>query len=82
MRQPKQGRCGIMRTSDVTRAVWRKSTRSNGAGGDCVEVAALGVDVGVRDSKAPHEGHLTLPPQAWTAFIAQARAGRYDQTRR
>jgi hypothetical protein len=24
---------------DLTRAVWRKSSRSNGNGGDCVEVA-------------------------------------------
>lgn len=48
---------------------WRKSTYSNGMGGDCVEVAtgAPGV-VPVRDSKAPARGMLTLPHTAWDAL--------------
>jgi hypothetical protein len=39
---------------DLSKAQWHKSTRSDGNGGQCVEVAAL-VDGGaaVRDSKNP-----------------------------
>ncbi|WP_084337161.1 DUF397 domain-containing protein [Actinomadura oligospora] len=41
--------------------LWRKSSHSeSGAGGTCVELANLGTSVGVRDSKAPRAGHLTL----------------------
>ena len=37
-----------------SRAVWRKSSRSNGSGGNCVEVASnLPGIVAVRDSKDP-----------------------------
>lgn len=68
-----------MRTPDVSRATWRKSTRSSGAGGDCVEVADLETSIGVRASKAPEAGHLTFSHGAWTDFMAQARAGRYDR---
>lgn len=68
-----------MRTPDVIRAAWRKSTRSNGAGGNCVEVAALGANIGVRDSKAPDAGHLALAPKVWAGFIAEAKTGHYDQ---
>ncbi|NKZ03027.1 DUF397 domain-containing protein [Actinomadura latina] len=67
-----------MQLSDVSHPVWRKSTRSNGAGGDCVEVADLAVGIGVRDSKAPEAGHLTYAPEAWVGFTAQVKAGRYD----
>ena len=41
---------------DLSRAMWRKSSRSAGNGGteDCVEVAALGNGrIAVRDSKQP-----------------------------
>ncbi|MEV5570395.1 DUF397 domain-containing protein [Spirillospora sp. NPDC052269] len=40
---------------------WRRSSYSeSGAGGSCIELADLGEAVGVRDSKAPDAGHLTL----------------------
>ncbi|NVI86475.1 DUF397 domain-containing protein, partial [Actinomadura sp. BRA 177] len=39
---------------------WRKSSRSGGQGGDCVEVAALTPAIAVRDSKNPTGPHLTL----------------------
>ncbi|GAA4128144.1 DUF397 domain-containing protein [Actinomadura keratinilytica] len=67
-----------MRFPDASRATWRKSSRSNGAGGNCVEVANLAAGIGVRDSKAPDSGHLIFSPQAWAAFLARARAGRHD----
>lgn len=48
-----------------TDAVWRKSSRSNGDGNVCVEVAFLAKGATVRDSKNPDGGALELSPQAW-----------------
>ncbi|MBO4210342.1 DUF397 domain-containing protein, partial [Micromonospora echinofusca] len=46
--------------TDLTGATWRKSTRSGGSGGNCVEVADnLPGVVGVRDSKDPTGPALT-----------------------
>ncbi len=40
---------------------WRKSTRSSGVNDeDCVELGRLVLGIGVRDSKNPDGGHLTL----------------------
>ena len=44
---------------------WRKSSRSNINGGECVEVARLPYAIGIRDSKNPHHGHLTITPNAF-----------------
>ena len=41
-----------MTTMNLSRAAWRKSTRS-GQNGNCVEVAAAGPAVAVRDSTDP-----------------------------
>jgi hypothetical protein len=61
---------------DLTGAVWRKSTRSNN-GGDCVEVADnLPGIVALRDSKDPSGPVLTFIPDAWLAFIEDAKHGR------
>ncbi|MGW0833608.1 DUF397 domain-containing protein [Streptomyces prunicolor] len=52
---------------------WRKSSYSNDSGGNCVEVANLAPTqalVAVRDSKLPHGPTLTLPPKAFTSFVA------------
>lgn len=64
--------------TDLTGAVWRKSTRSGDNGGDCVEVATnLSEVVAVRDSKDPTGPLLTFTAQAWTDFVAAAkREGR------
>ena len=62
---------------DLTRATWRKSTKSGSNGGTCVEVARnLPGIVAVRDSKDPHGPALTLTPAAWQAFTASIKAGR------
>ncbi|MEU8329334.1 DUF397 domain-containing protein [Micromonospora sp. NPDC048839] len=64
--------------TDLTGAIWRKSTRSGDNGGDCVEVATnLPRIVAVRDSKDATGPLLTFTMQAWTDFIAAAcREGR------
>lgn len=64
---------------DLTGAIWRKSHRSNGSGGNCVEVAKL-ADGGraVRDSKDPAGPVLTCTPTQWAAFIVDVRNGELD----
>ncbi|MFI0793150.1 DUF397 domain-containing protein [Micromonospora rubida] len=50
----------------------RKSSRSSGNGGACLEVADnLPGVVGVRDSKDPAGPALTFPPTAWRIFVAR-----------
>lgn len=59
---------------ELTGAIWRKSSRSNGLGGNCVEVADnLSGVVGVRDSKDPHGPVLTFTPAAWRSFLTYAK---------
>ncbi|MHA5050785.1 DUF397 domain-containing protein [Streptomyces sp. SD15] len=56
---------------DLRAASWRKSSYSNGTGGDCVEIAPGHPDVTpVRDSKSPEGPVLLFPTTTWTAFIA------------
>ncbi|MET7705275.1 DUF397 domain-containing protein [Micromonospora zamorensis] len=63
--------------TDLAGAIWRKSTRSGGSGGDCVEVADnLPGVVGVRDSKDPIGPALAFAPAAWTAFVAGIKGQR------
>ena len=60
---------------DLTRAVWRKSSRSGDNGGACVEVARnLPGVVAVRDSKNPHGPVLTVSRDEWARFLTHVRA--------
>jgi hypothetical protein len=64
---------------DLSRAEWRKSSRSAGNGGDCVEVARnLPGAVAVRDSKDPRGAKLVFTPDEWRAFTAGVTAGEFD----
>ncbi|WP_328417447.1 DUF397 domain-containing protein [Micromonospora sp. NBC_00389] len=57
---------------DMTGARWRKSTKSGGNGGDCVEVADnLPGVVLVRDTKNRDGGTLAFSPTAWRTFVTQ-----------
>ena len=61
--------------ADLSRAVWHKSTRSNGNGGACVEVARnLPGIVAVRDSKNPDGPALIVSRDEWARFISRLRA--------
>ncbi|GAA3930207.1 hypothetical protein GCM10023085_09440 [Actinomadura viridis] len=54
--------------------VWRKSSRSTeGTTGDCVELADLSGLIGVRDSKAPNTGHLTLTPATFGNLLTHLK---------
>ena len=62
---------------DLSRAVWRKSSYSNGQGGACVEITTnLPAVVAVRDSKDPQGPALTFTPRAWHAFIRALSDGQ------
>ncbi|MGN9810066.1 DUF397 domain-containing protein [Micromonospora sp. BQ11] len=55
---------------DPNGARWRKSSRSSGNGGACVEVADnLSGVVGVRDSKDPAGPALMFTVASWRAFV-------------
>ncbi|MGA5322503.1 DUF397 domain-containing protein [Streptomyces seoulensis] len=55
---------------------WRKSSYSDGTGGDCLEVADTHpTHVPVRDSKAPLGPRLAFRPEAWAAFVAEIKVG-------
>jgi hypothetical protein len=63
--------------TDLTGAQWRKSTRSGGNGGNCVEVADNLPDaVAVRDSKDPEGPVLTFQPSHWAGFVTSCKAGQ------
>ncbi|GAA2247136.1 MULTISPECIES: DUF397 domain-containing protein [Kitasatospora] len=67
-----------MRIPDLSAATWRKSTYSNGDGGQCIEVAdGFSGIVPVRDSKDPNGPALVFPSEAWSAFVAGVRAGDF-----
>ncbi|MEU1339444.1 DUF397 domain-containing protein [Streptomyces sp. NPDC005827] len=48
---------------------WRRSSYSNGMGGECLEVATLAESIAVRDSKVTLGPHITLSDAAWQGFI-------------
>jgi hypothetical protein len=58
---------------ELTGATWRKSRRSGGNGGECVEVAGLPGTVAVRDSKDPHGPKLAFSRDAWRAFAGRVK---------
>ncbi|WP_425280119.1 DUF397 domain-containing protein [Microbispora bryophytorum] len=65
-------------SSDLSGAIWWKSSRSaNNCA--CVEVAVLSDGhVGVRDSKNQDGPALVFTPAEWDAFIGGVKDGEFD----
>ena len=59
-----------MFADDLSRAAWRKSSRSNGDGNVCIEVAFVTGATAIRDSKNPHGKILLVGMAEWTSFTA------------
>ncbi|NKZ06618.1 DUF397 domain-containing protein [Actinomadura latina] len=57
---------------------WRKSSRSNASGEECVELAALPDGCGIRDSKAPGIGHLTLTAEDFARLLTDVKQGNLN----
>ncbi|WP_439676284.1 DUF397 domain-containing protein [Embleya sp. MST-111070] len=64
----------MLTPSQLTAAVWRKSTYTNSDGGACVEVGGnfAGI-VPVRDSRARTIGHLVVGAASWAALTDSLR---------
>ncbi|MGW0588474.1 DUF397 domain-containing protein [Streptosporangium sp. NPDC002607] len=62
---------------DLSGARWRKSSLS-ADGPSCVEMAFVGNDVAVRDTKNRDGGTLIFRRNEWTTFINGIRNGHFD----
>lgn len=56
--------------TDLSHLVWRRSTRTGGNGGNCVEVATSPGQVMIRDSKDPDGPVLAVSRDAWRQLLA------------
>ncbi|TYK46010.1 DUF397 domain-containing protein [Actinomadura decatromicini] len=54
---------------DISDLVWRKSTRSSGNGGACVEIAHLPQAIATRDSKSPDGPRILLARDEFAALV-------------
>lgn len=62
------------RAIELTAVIWRKSSHSNGDGGNCLEVAdGLPGLVPVRDSKVPDGNVVVVSARAWKPFVASLK---------
>jgi hypothetical protein len=52
---------------------WRKSSYSDGNGGDCVETASGDGEILVRDTTDRDGATLSVPARAWQRFTATLR---------
>ncbi|MGW1672793.1 DUF397 domain-containing protein [Streptomyces sp. NPDC002324] len=61
---------------DLSNAVWRKSSYTNGEGGNCVEIAEgfPGV-MPVRDSKRPEGPAIVFAVGGWSSFVSAVKDG-------
>ena len=57
---------------------WKKSSKSGGNGGSCVEVRRHEQAIQVRDSKDRSGPVLQFTPAEWEAFIGGAKDGEFE----
>ncbi len=55
-------------------AAWRTSSYSSNSGANCVEVAAAGRTVAVRDTKDRKAPALSFSPATWQAFTRRVKS--------
>jgi hypothetical protein len=67
-----------MNEPDLTHAAWRRSSRSQGGGQNCVEVAFMPGFVAIRDSKDPHGPVLVTSPGDFRDLITRIKRGDLD----
>lgn len=67
----------MARSDNLSTVKWLKSSLSNGQG-VCVEVAEIGDEIAVRDSKNPNGPHLRFARSEIAAWIAGCKAGEFD----
>jgi hypothetical protein len=58
--------------AELSRAAWRTSSYSNN-GGECVELAAVGALVCVRDTRHRAGAVLTFTPAAWKQYTVSLK---------
>jgi hypothetical protein len=68
-----------MNPFDETSVQWRKSSRSGGDSGQCVQVAQLCGTVGIRDSKNPSGPVLRLRRDELASLLHDIKAGDLDR---
>lgn len=74
---------GHARETGSSRIGWRTSTRSDNAGGNCVEagpVADATGRVAVRHSRHPDGRMFVYDRAAWVGLLVGAKADRFDFT--
>jgi hypothetical protein len=64
---------------DLSHVIWRKSSRSLGNTEECVEIAAIGDAVGIRDSKHPTRGHHLIGQQEFRTLVSRIKRGEQPQ---
>ncbi len=57
---------------------WKKSSKSGGNGGECVEVRRHDGAIQIRDSKDPTGPVLMFTPDEWRAFLDGAVRGEFN----
>jgi hypothetical protein len=65
-------------SSDTQPARWRKSSHSNGDGGECIEIDDANPGH-LRDSKDPDGPVLTFTPEALRAFVRATATGEFGR---
>ncbi|GDY30066.1 DUF397 domain-containing protein [Gandjariella thermophila] len=68
-----------MSAPDLAGLAWRKSSRSNGNGNVCVEIARTPAHGAVRDSKNPAGPMLVFAGGTLTSFLDAAKQGAFDR---
>jgi hypothetical protein len=60
---------------DLTRATWRKSSRSSGGGSNCIEIAQISGRIAIRDSKNPEGAALLVTSAVFRELTDGIRRG-------